>query len=328
MIKLAFTCGDINGIGPEISVKTFNQILDPDKRKIYFFSPKNAFEKACSLVSPKFKFEIVNDFNKANQDSSIVSVIDFGNFEMNIGSPTKHSGSSSMKSFKDSFKYVYEKRCDALVTNPISKVSFKLAGIEFSGHTELLAEWSNKKRFLMFFLSENLKAAPVTIHVPLFRVTRLVTSKRIRTAVEVMTRSLRDDFNVQIPKIAVLGMNPHAGEEGNIGREEEDVIIPAIRKYEHVFGPFVPDAFFGNKEFEKYDAVLGMYHDQVLIPFKMMNFSSGVNYTAGLPVVRTSPDHGTAFNIAYQGKADNSSLISSVNWAEKIVTNRRSKIHA
>ncbi len=322
MIKLAFTCGDINGIGPEISLKTFNQYFDPERRKIFYFTPKNSFEKVSSEIKPEFPFEIVGSIDKSNKNPDLISIIDIGSYEINTGTPTKQSGSASFKAIKEAFESVLKTKCDALITNPISKNAFRLAGIDFTGHTELLARWSNKKRFLMFFLSEQFKAGLITIHIPLFRVNKLITSKRIRDAVEVLYQSLKKDFNVASPKVAILGLNPHAGENGNIGREEINVIKPAIKKYDFVDGPFVPDAFFGKHEYKKYDAVLGMYHDQVLIPFKMLNFYEGVNYTAGLPIVRTSPDHGTAFDIAEKYIANNLSLAESLKWAEKIVLNR------
>ncbi|MFA3782034.1 4-hydroxythreonine-4-phosphate dehydrogenase PdxA [Melioribacteraceae bacterium 4301-Me] len=327
MIRLAFTCGDINGIGPEISIKTFNECYDPEKRKIYYFSPKNSFEKICSSIKPNFPFEIVDSIYKSSEKPELVSIINIGNYEINAGFPTRQSGEASFQSLKHAFNSVYElKICNALITNPISKTAIKLSGQNFSGHTELLAKWSNKKNYLMLFLSDQLKAGLVTVHVPLFRVSKLITKKRVTAAVRILYDSLRKDFNIQRPKIAVLGLNPHAGEEGNIGKEEINIIHPAIKKFDFAEGPFVPDAFFGTKKINNFDAVLAMYHDQALIPFKMINFYKGVNFTAGLPIIRTSPDHGTAFDIAGKNIANNSSLSSALNWAEKIYANRSNKI--
>lgn len=206
-----------------------------------------------------------------------------------------------------------------MVTAPISKTAIKMAGINFPGHTEMLAEWCGSKDFVMTFLSKKMNGALVTIHEPLKNVTKLITSENLKSKINIIIKMLINDFKISLPKIAVLGLNPHAGESGIIGNEEEKIIIPLIKKYSNnLFGPFSSDAFFANRLYKKYDLVIGMYHDQLLIPFKMLNFSSGVNYTAGLPIIRTSPDHGTAFDIAYKGIADSSSFIEAFFYAEKI----------
>ena len=177
----------------------------------------------------------------------------------------------------------------------------------------------------MLFLSKQMKCGLVTIHKPIREVSKSITKVSLSNALSALHNSLVKDFGKSNPKVAVLGLNPHAGEEGKIGNEENDILKPVIDSFKQAKpeGPFVPDAFFGNNLYKNYDAVLGMYHDQVLIPFKMLNFNNGVNYTAGLPFIRTSPDHGTAFDIAGKGIASEESMVQAVYWAEKIFYNRK-----
>lgn len=206
-----------------------------------------------------------------------------------------------------------------MVTAPISKSAIKIAGINFPGHTEMLAEWCETNDFVMTFLSKKMNGALATIHEPLKKITKLITKENLEIKINIILKMLINDFKISVPKVAVLGLNPHAGERGIIGNEEQIIIEPLIKKYsKNLFGPFSSDAFFANHLYKKYDLVFGMYHDQLLIPFKMMNFDSGVNFTAGLPIVRTSPDHGTAFDIAYKGIADPSSFIEAFYYAKKI----------
>ena len=216
---------------------------------------------------------------------------------------------------------------DAVITAPISKTAIKIAGKNFPGHTEMLAGWCNVKNFVMMFLSGKMNAAIATIHEPVKKVPGLITKELLSNKIEVIYNSLKNDLRINSPLIAVLGLNPHAGENGLIGDEEEKIIKPFVLNYkfsEYLRGPFSPDAFFANRLYKNFDLVFGMYHDQVLSPFKLINFGSGVNFTAGLPIVRTSPDHGTAFDIAGKGIADESSIISAFIYAKRIVKNRNS----
>jgi 4-hydroxythreonine-4-phosphate dehydrogenase len=214
---------------------------------------------------------------------------------------------------------------DAMITAPVSKTAFKMAGVTSPGQTELLAHLSRSKKFMMVFLSGKFICGLVTIHEQIKNVSKLISKSSVRNSIMILHNTLKSDLGIKRPKIAVLGLNPHAGEGGRIGSEEIDHISPAVKSFKefNVEGPFVPDAFFANQMFNIYDAVIGMYHDQVLIPFKMMNFNSGVNFTAGLPVIRTSPDHGTAFDIAGKGIADPGSMLEAVYLSEKIIMNRR-----
>ena len=323
MTRLIFTCGDINGIGPEISLKLFSKILSSkSKKSLAFVCPVNVFENYYKKLNVHFKYHIADE-NLQNGNS--LNLIPLKNARLNIGKPTKESGKTAYESILRSVEFVNADKADAIVTSPISKTAFQLAGIKFPGHTELLAATEKQNNYLMMFLADKLKAGLLTIHEPIKKVPRILSKKKIIDAIGLINKSLKNDFRIDNPKIAVLGLNPHAGENGNIGREEIDMIIPAIKSFGkkiNVEGPFVPDAFWATKKHLIYDFVLGIYHDQVLIPFKMLNFDKGVNYTAGLKMIRTSPDHGTAFDIAGKGIASEASLYEAYRYAVKIHSNR------
>jgi len=320
MRKFVFTCGDINGIGPEIVVKTLNRICDQKNTSFIFVVPSNVFSEIIKIVKPVFKYEILKEY--VDNLTVPVQVIDIGNAAITPGKATKVSGRISFDSLKYAFDLTHTKKADALITAPISKTAFNLANINFPGHTELLAEWSGSKNFLMMFLSKKMKAALLTIHKPIRKVPQLISEERLIKSLQLINSTLKRDFDIPKPKIAVLGLNPHAGEEGLIGNEEETIIKPAIKKVKYVSGPFSPDAFFGSKKYSEFDMILGMYHDQVLIPFKMKNFSSGVNFTAGLDIVRTSPDHGVAYDIAWKNIANETSLYYAYKYARMISFNK------
>jgi 4-hydroxythreonine-4-phosphate dehydrogenase len=217
-------------------------------------------------------------------------------------------------------------RIDALVTAPINKKNIKTDSFPFTGHTAYLAEQAGSENYLMFMCGKDMKVGLVTEHVPVAEISQHVTKEKIVKKLEIMKNSLLIDFGIEKPKIAVLGLNPHAGDEGIIGREEIDVIKPAIAeaKSNNIFalGPYPADGLFGSGNFKKFDAILAMYHDQGLVPFKALNFDSGVNYTAGLPFVRTSPDHGTGFDIAGKNVAHEDSFREAVFLAIDILRKR------
>lgn len=323
--KFLFTCGDINGIGPEISIKLFNYLLKTKfKTHLIFICPVNVFEYYYQLLNCKFPHEIIN--NIAETKENLLNIIPLKNSKLKIGTPNKESGKIAYQSLELAIKILKQNSADAIVTAPVSKHAFELAGINFPGQTEIIASHFNTKNFLMMFLSSKMNAALATIHIPIKDVSKSLSTKLLRNKIQILLDSLKKDLLISEPKIAVLGLNPHSGEKGKIGREEIETISPAIEYFDrNVEGPFVPDAFFANHLYNNYDAVLGMYHDQVLIPFKMLNFNNGVNFTAGLPIVRTSPDHGTAFDIAGKGIADFKSLLSAFRYA-KIISTNRSKI--
>lgn len=330
MLKFVFTCGDINGIGPEIVIKTLNKITDQNPiSKFYFICPSNIIENTFTFVKPAFKYEMVKKLS-ANL-SCQVTIIDQGKAKLNPGYPTRSSGQAAYKSLSESYRLLETGAANAVITAPVSKTAINMAGMNFPGQTEMFADWSGSKNYVMTFLSSKMNAALLTIHNPLKVVPNLLKTKKLENTLNAIISTLKIDLGLKKYKIAVLGLNPHAGERGLIGTEEKDIIQPIIMKFAakiDIDGPFSPDAFFANRLYKNYNMVVGMYHDQVLIPFKMINFGRGVNYTAGLPIVRTSPDHGVAYDIAGKGIADESSMIRAYKYAGRIVKNRKKSIIA
>lgn len=321
--NIIFTCGDINGIGPEIIVKSLDHFRSKTTSNFYVICPPSVFKNAIRITKTRLKYSIAAG---PGSGEAQVTLIPSREAEVNTGTPTKASGRTAFDSIKMAVRFAKDGVADAIVTAPISKTAINMAGIDFPGHTEMLAEWTETKHYVMTFLSKKMRAALVTIHNPLKKIAPLINEKRLHSTFNVVLNSLKNDLNIENPSVAVLGLNPHAGEEGILGTEEGKIIIPAIGSYkwkEYLAGPFSPDAFFANRMHRKFDMVVGMYHDQVLIPFKLLNFGGGVNYTAGLPIVRTSPDHGVAYDIAGKNLADPSSLIEAVKYAEKIVNSRK-----
>lgn len=324
MNSFVFTCGDVNGIGPEIVIKTINKIAPIKNQKIIFICPKNVFFNVISSIPIKFQYEISKSFNSFTAKSN-VNILDIGYCKVATGKVTKSSGKTSYNSIMKACNLSSEGLVDAIITAPISKLAFKKAGIQFPGHTELFAEYFGVKKYAMMFISNKLKAALATIHIPINKISKELTQEKLKSVIELISLSLQKDFLIYNPKLAVLGLNPHSGENGKIGSEELNIIKPVINKISaKIDGPMVPDAYFGNKLYNNYDCTIGMYHDQILIPFKLLNFNKGVNFTAGLPIVRTSPDHGTAFDIAGKGIAKENSMIEAFKYAKIITRNRKS----
>ncbi len=330
MKRIVFTCGDINGIGPEIALKALNKITLHDKEtQFILIIPKNVFARTSLLIRPNFSFKIVRDFAFDRINTSQVVIHTTTSFRQNISKPTIASGEASYLALKLSFDLLNKKLADAVVTAPVSKTALKMARVKYPGQTEMYADWCGVKNFIMTFLSKKLRVALYSIHIPLKDVSKSLNIKALSGKLDTLISMLNIDLGISNPKIGLLGLNPHAGEGGIIGKEEIEIIEPIIRqkKYEGILeGPFSSDAFFANKRFENYDLVFGLYHDQVLIPFKYINSGTGVNYSAGLPIIRTSPDHGTAYDIAGKGIADESSMIEAFKYAEIILKNRKNKI--
>ena len=323
---IAITIGDINGIGPEIAIKALSE-FNLSLSTPVLLAPVSVLNYYKSTLSTKFTFTEVNELKDIR--SGTINVLDTQKQKVELipGSITKDSGLVAMKAIEMAIKLSSNGTVDAMVTLPISKEAVNLAGYKIPGHTEFLAEKTDTESVLMILVNDSLRVALTTGHIPVSKVSSTITSEIIHEKANILHSSLRNDFRISNPRIAVLGLNPHAGDGGVIGTEEIDIIIPSIKKLRSenidVSGPFPADGFFGQKLHLKYDAILAMYHDQGLAPFKLMSFGKGVNFTAGLPIIRTSPDHGTAFDIAGKGIADPSSFIEAYKLAVELAQRKK-----
>ena len=330
MKRFVFTCGDINGIGPEIALKALNKLCSQRKSTQFILViPENVFRTTVQLVKPLFTYKKVDDLESTANQKYQVSILVTKSFRQQIGKPTVASGKAAFLALKTSFDLLKKNFADAVITAPVSKTALKLAGVKYPGQTEMYADWCNVKNFVMTFLSRKLRVGLYSIHIQLKEVSKSLNSKAMIVKLETLVRMLNIDLGIKNPRLAVLGLNPHAGEGGIIGSEEKELIEPIIKQKKfkgRVEGPFSSDAFFANRRFENYDMVFGFYHDQVLIPFKYINAGKGVNYSAGLPIIRTSPDHGTAYDIAGKGIAEESSMIEAFKYAEVILKNRKKNL--
>lgn len=315
--RIGITIGDMNGVGPEVIIKALadNRILSMTTPIIYGSSRALSFYKK-QLNIEEFNYSQVK--SKGQFTARNINVVNCWEDAVEIvpGKPSKETGRASFVALKQACEELKEGLIDALVTAPIDKNSIHSDSFQFKGHTEFLTDFFGQKESLMFMVSDTLRIALTTDHIPLNDVTAALTRERISSKLQLLEQSLRKDFGIGKPRIAVLALNPHAGDGGLMGREDDDIIKPIIMDYKNkgklVFGPFPADGFFGSCMQEKYDAVLAMYHDQGLIPFKTAAFETGVNFTAGLPVVRTSPDHGTGYSIAGKNQANEGSLREAI----------------
>jgi len=312
---IGFTCGDLNGIGLELILKTLSdhRLLDICT-PVVFASNKSLNFYRKSLPDCNFNYANTKELNRLNPKQ--VNVVNCWEEEVAItpGQLTELGGKYALISLQQATLALREGHIQGLVTAPIHKKNIQSAEFDYSGHTPYFKAFFNVPEVVMLMVAENMRVGVVTEHVPVSDVAKHITKENILAKLKVIHTSLQKDFGIDKPRIAVLGLNPHAGDEGLIGKEEETIIRPAIKDAKHsmmVFGPYSADAFFARGQFEKFDAVLAMYHDQGLIPFKSLAIGEGINYTAGLPVTRTSPDHGTAFDIAGKGKADSSSFMAA-----------------
>ncbi len=313
MPLIGVSLGDINGVGPEVIIKTFSdsrllKLLTP----VVYGSGKIISYYRKILSADSFSYNQIRELNQAKPVT--MNVLNCWDESVTIkpGTATQEAGSYALRSLEMATTDLLEQKLDGLVTGPINKKTIQQESFDFPGHTEYLIQRSGAKRGLMLMISENLRIGVVTGHIPLKDVVKNITRELVSDKLDILEDSLKLDFGIEKPKIAILGLNPHSGDEGLLGTEEQELIIPLIDELKDrgklVFGPFPADGFFGSKTFLNYDAVLAMYHDQGLIPFKSLSFGSGVNYTAGLQVIRTSPDHGTAYPIAGKNIADESSF--------------------
>jgi 4-phospho-D-threonate 3-dehydrogenase / 4-phospho-D-erythronate 3-dehydrogenase len=324
---IGISIGDLNGIGTELAIKTFSdnrlmEICTP----ILFASNKlvNFYRK--SIPESTFNYQHIKDLSRPFHKQVNLYNCWEDEVAINPGQLTDTGGTYAVKSLVSAVEALKDKKIEGLITAPIHKKNIQSADFSFTGHTPFLRQFFNVKDVLMLMSSDNFRVGLVTEHVPVSEITKFISREAILSKLNILKDSLIRDFGIDKPRIAVLGLNPHAGDEGLIGREEEDIIKPAIKDAKHnmlVYGPYSADAFFARNQQQKFDAVLAMYHDQGLIPFKSLAFGEGINYSAGLPVVRTSPDHGTAFDIAGKNKADTGSFLAAVYGCLDIIQKRR-----
>lgn len=325
-VVVGITQGDINGIGYEVIMKTLNDTrINEICVPILYGSPKVAAYHRKALNLENFNFNQIKDVSEANSKrSNIINCMD-DNVRVELGKSTEYGGEGSIKSLEAAIADLKKGLIDVLVTSPINKQNVQSAKFNFPGHTEYLAKEFNTKEVLMLMVSHEMRVGVVTGHMPLSEVPKSITVDAIMTKLRVLNSTLLKEFGIRKPRIAVLGLNPHAGDSGVLGKEEQDVIIPAIKKANDenimALGPYAADGFFGSDNFMKFDAILAMFHDQGLAPFKALSFESGVNYTAGLPVIRTSPAHGTAFEIAGQDVASEGSFRNALYLAIDLFKN-------
>ncbi len=321
-IKVGITLGEPTGIGPEIILKALyrRSFLDLQRYEFHVFAP-------FDFLSEEFK---KTDFFSSDKQSHLQQACSCYKSSLSDthahtpAHPTQNSGYLAYLSIKQATLALKEKAIDVLVTAPIDKSNMLFDAFSFMGHTEYFSDYF-KTDALMFMVSDDLKVAVCSGHVPLKEAHNYINKAHIEQKLSQLKESLRQDFGKHMPKIAILGFNPHAGDKGKIGIEDQRTLMPIVNAHsEYVCGPFGADGFFGLQQYKHYDAVLAMYHDQGLIPFKTLRFDVGVNFTAGLPVVRTSPAHGVAYDIAGKQMASSSSFLTAIHKAVDIFTYRKS----
>ncbi len=324
-IKLGISIGDINGIGCEVALKTFE-----DPRMLEFCTPiifasNKTISQQLKDLEINLKFNGVRDAEQAIEGK--VNIVNVWKEvpKIEYGQATKEGGDFAIRSLRAAVAALKENKIDVLVTAPINKNNIQSEDFKFPGHTDFLAQ-ELEGESLMFMVTNSLRVGLLTDHIAVKDVAKAITPALIRNKVAIMEKSLKTDFGIRRPKIALLGINPHSGDSGTIGEEDDKILKPTIKELFNqgtlVYGPYSADSFFGSNSHQNFDAVLAAYHDQGLIPFKTLSFGKGVNYTAGLDKVRTSPDHGTAYEIAGKGKADESSFKEAVFTAMHVFNNR------
>jgi 4-hydroxythreonine-4-phosphate dehydrogenase len=326
--KIAFTLGDMNGIGAEVILKTLASKNFLNSLYPILIGPESIWKLTAKKYKLNLKFCSYNfeDYSK----KGIVSILNLEQLEeISYGKVSAKSGALSIHSIQIAYKLINQNFADAMVTAPISKEAINLANFHYNGHTSYLASISKNKNVCMILINDIMRVALVTTHLPISKVSKQITQSAILKKIMLLNKCLQTDFNIKHPSIAVLSLNPHAGDGGILGMEEKKIIIPAIKKAIsekiNINGPFPSDSFFARYKTNSYDAILSMYHDQGLIPLKMTDNNRGVNFTAGLNFIRTSPDHGTAFDIAGKGKADPSSTLSATELAIKLTHLKKKK---
>ncbi len=327
VVKVGISIGDVNGIGPEVIMKALkdNRLLMDCTPIIYGSS------KVFSYHKKKMRFNEFNYTSCKNADDARPKKVNIVNIwedelKFDLGKATTEGGKYALESLEKATQDLASGKIDVLVTAPINKDAMGKSGFKFPGHTEYLADMSGQEDALMLMIAGELRVGLVTTHIPIKDVSSAITINTVYEKIVAFNHSLQKDFGIQRPKIAVLGLNPHAGENGKMGIEENESIHPAIEKAKNdsifAFGPFPADGFFGSSARSQFDGVLSMYHDQGLSAFKALSFDEGVNFTAGLPIVRTSPDHGTAYDIVGENKASGASMRNAIYLAIDVYRNQ------
>lgn len=330
-IVVGITQGDINGISYEIIMKSLKdaRIMELCCPIVYGSSKVASFHKKLlpKSIDQNFTFNIIKQAKQATlKKPNLINITD-DEIKIDIGQITPIAGEMSRLALEIATKDLIEEQIDVLVTCPINKQNVFSDSFNFSGHTEYFASITNTKDYLMLMVADSMRIGTITTHCALSDVAQIITKELIVKKIKVLNDCLIKDFGIIKPRIAVLALNPHAGDNQLFGTEEHEKICPAIQesfqKKIYAFGPFAADGFFGSGEFKKYDGILAMYHDQTMIPFKLLSFDEGVNYTAGLPIIRTSPAHGSAMDIVGKDVASNTSLSNAIYLACDIFKNRQ-----
>ncbi len=314
---IGITCGDINGVGPEIIIKTLSdsRILDLCSPVVFANNKVINFYRK-TLPDVNFTFTVAKDSSDMNPKQVNVFNCWEDDVEVQPGELTPVAGELAVLSLRIACEALKAGKLDGIVTAPFHKANVQSDDFNFTGHTPFLKDFFGMSDVTMMLVADNMRVAVLTEHIPVGDVAGSITKEAIARKLKTIQESLIQDFGISKPRIAVLGLNPHAGDGGLVGKEEIEIISPAIKEAKQkgmlCFGPYSADAFFARNQYQEFDAVLAMYHDQGLIPFKSLAFGEGINYTAGMPVIRTSPDHGTAFDIAGKGIADESSFRQAI----------------
>ncbi len=327
-LKIGISIGDVNGIGLEVILKTIsNRNITEICTPIIYGSSKIVSYHKNIVGIEDFKFQSLRTAERLHLAKINIINCWQENVNITLGKVSAEGGQYAIISLERAVNDLKKGWIDAIVTAPINKQAMDMANFSFPGHTEYLTREFEAKENLMFMIMDDLRIGLVTNHIPVKEVAQFITKENVLDKLRIMHNSLKIDFGIERPTIAVFGLNPHAGDGGVLGEEEETVIRPAVieakKKGMLVFGPYAADSFFGTPNYRKFDGILAMYHDQGLIPFKTLSFGKGINFTAGLPIVRTSPDHGTGFDIVGKNEADPSSFRQAIYKAIDIVKNRR-----
>ncbi len=329
-IKIGITQGDINGISYEVILKTLedNRICELCTPIVYGSPKVAAYHR--KMLNLNVNLNIINKAEEAQEKKANIINCCNEEIKVEVGLSTQQAGEAAFKALEKATRDLKEGKIDVLVTAPINKNNIQSESFSFPGHTEYLENlFGEKGDALMVLANESIRIAVVTGHLPVSKISSCLTQEKILNKIKQFNKSLVEDFGIFKPRIAVLGLNPHAGDKGVIGKEEEEIISPAIKQAldEGIicFGPLPADGFFGANGHSHYDGILAMYHDQGLIPFKTIAMDNGVNFTAGLPVVRTSPDHGTAYDLAGQNMASENSFRQALYMAIDVYKNRQNK---